>query len=360
MVCASRRPPTRADLLPSGAPLRVTNTMPNGLLNALKNARRHCRLMPLGRAIHHPDVIRAAPQVIAHLLKARAVQKPRHGDEAHHTSPARLGLLPDAASEFGMLSHDHWRNPHSSWQCLPATFRSCWRGTENTAIATLQGSEADLEDMDAAAKSSGHRYAVRHYHLSPGEPMNDAEALELVERLAAEFGFRFEAVVVVRHGKPRRTSYDAMMGGQGVDTHWHVLAPEVDQITGRVLDSRWMYLRHEFLARETELLLLHQIVKGRWNTCVGAELEARGEHQAASRLRAAGIEEGSPAYAAYTARQRRLLERRHSSHGGEPLDLPTLVRSLQQCWASYAKRPTCFRRSTSTTGTSVTSCRRAH
>lgn len=211
-----------------------------------------------------------------------------------------------------------------------------WRGAGNDSVTTMRGTEADLEDMNLTATSAGRRYAIRHYHLSPGEPMSDAEALELMERIAAEFGFRAEAAVVVRHGKARRTRHDPILGSQGFDTHWHVLAPEVDPVTMRVLDSSWMYPRQELLAREAELRLLHQVVKGRWNTSVGVELEARGEHEAASRLRAAGVEEGWPAYAAYSSRQRRLLERRHRSHKGDPLDLPSLVQALGRCWATHA------------------------
>jgi hypothetical protein len=209
-----------------------------------------------------------------------------------------------------------------------------WRGAGNSEVATLKGCEDDLADMVATARHAGRRYAIRHYQLSPGEPMNDTEALDLVGRIAAEFTFDAEAVIVIRHGKARRATYDPMLGTQGHDQHWHVLAPEVDPVTLRVLDSSWMHPRHERLAREAELRLLHRPVKGRFNTAVTAALERRGDHQAARLLREAGLEEGRPAYAAYTSRQRRVLERSRHDPRGEPLDLPGVVRRLAAAWAA--------------------------
>jgi len=214
-----------------------------------------------------------------------------------------------------------------------------WRGAGDLDVVTLRGAEADLEDMVALARHAGHRYAIRHYHVSPGEPTTATEAMDLVTRLAAEFAFDPQMAVIVRHQKNRRVKYDLITGTQGHEVHWHVIVPEVDAVTGRVLDSRNMYPRHERLAREAELRLLHKVIKGRFNSSVIAELEARGDHQAAGRLREAGIEEGPPAYAAYTSRQRRALERRHSDHRGEPLDLPTLVHRLHTIWAAHAPDP---------------------
>jgi len=211
-----------------------------------------------------------------------------------------------------------------------------WRGDETEVVITLQGAEADLQDMVEVARNGGHPNAIRHFHLSPGEPMTDAEAFDLVGRIGAEFGFAAEGAVVVRHVKPRRTAHDPMFGTQGNEWHWHMLVPEVDPVTLRVLDSRQMFARHERLARDTELRLLHRVIKGRHNFAVIAAFEVRGDHQAVRRLRAAGIDEGPPAFAAYTSRQRRLLERRHSDHTGEPLDLPKMVRQLQTSWAAHA------------------------
>jgi hypothetical protein len=209
------------------------------------------------------------------------------------------------------------------------------RGSGNSEVAMLKGCEQDLADMVATARHAGRRYAIRHYHLSPGEPMCDTEALELVGRIATEFSFDAQAVVMVRHGKARRVAHDAMLGTQGYGEHWHVLVPEVDPVTLRVLDSSWMYPRHERLARETEIRLLHRPVKGRFNTVVTIALEKREDHRTARLLREAGLEEGRPAYAAYTARQRRVLERSRGDPRGAPLDLPGLVRQLAMAWAAH-------------------------
>jgi hypothetical protein len=47
----------------------------NGMLHALKNARRHFGLMAFWRAINHPDVGTVAAQFHPHLLKPRTVQE---------------------------------------------------------------------------------------------------------------------------------------------------------------------------------------------------------------------------------------------------------------------------------------------
>ena len=52
------------------------------LLHALEDARRHLRLVALGRAVDHPDVGAGAPQIVAHLLETRPVEESRDGDEA--------------------------------------------------------------------------------------------------------------------------------------------------------------------------------------------------------------------------------------------------------------------------------------
>lgn len=214
-----------------------------------------------------------------------------------------------------------------------------WSGPGNIEIATIAGCAADLEDTVTIARAGRHRYAIRHFHISPGEPTSDAEAHEIVSALGAEFGFDCGAVVLVRHHKPRRARHDPMLGTQGNDQHWHVLVPEVDLITGKVLDSRWMRPRHERIAREAGLRLLHRPTKGPFNAAVIAALEASGDHAAARRLREAGLQEGPPAFTAYTADQRRRLERRHAGPQGEALDLPGLGRRLAATWAAHAPNP---------------------
>src|ERR1041384_3145866 len=57
------------------------------VLNARKNSRGHIRLMTLGRAIDHPYVIAVAPQVLAHLLKPRAIQEAGSRNEANDPVP---------------------------------------------------------------------------------------------------------------------------------------------------------------------------------------------------------------------------------------------------------------------------------
>src|SRR5438094_6027381 len=53
------------------------------MLNALEDAGVDLRLMSLGRAINHPNIIAGAAQVIAHLLKTGTIEKTGNSDEAH-------------------------------------------------------------------------------------------------------------------------------------------------------------------------------------------------------------------------------------------------------------------------------------
>ena len=52
------------------------------LLHPFEDPRAHLRLMPLGRAVDHPDLVGAPAQIVAHTLEAGPVEEPRHGDEA--------------------------------------------------------------------------------------------------------------------------------------------------------------------------------------------------------------------------------------------------------------------------------------
>jgi len=165
--------------------------------------------------------------------------------------------------------------------------------------------------------------------------MSESAAMELVKAIASEFGFDPATGVVVRHDKPRRDQYDLITGAQGAPVHWHLLVPEVDPVKRKVLDSRWMYPRHERLAREAEIRLQHKLIKGRFNTSVIQALHQRGDNREAQILVDAGLADGRPARAAYTSAQRRMLERSHGGPRGGDLALPMLVHDLQKAWAGH-------------------------
>ncbi len=215
------------------------------------------------------------------------------------------------------------------------------RGEGNEQIVLLRGSEDDLVDMFATARHAGARYAIRHYHLSPGDVMSDAGALSLVGQIADEFGFDPDATVVVRHEKPRAAAASGLSSGipgsGDVGYHWHLLAPEVDPITLRVMDSRNMSPRHEKLARLAELEHGHEVTQGCWNRAVLEHLQRGGpdQHAAAQRLDAAGLDDRIRARAAYSSATRRRLERRHYDYRGAPLHLPTLVFHLHATWQRH-------------------------
>lgn len=151
------------------------------------------------------------------------------------------------------------------------------RGEKNEEIRILQGSEQEMHDAMRDASAHGAKYGLRHFKISPGQEMTSDHAREILKDLAQEFGFDESRATLLEHKKPRA-------GGKGFDRHWHAVAPEVDPVTGKVLDSSWMRPRHEKIARIAETKLGHDVVPGRWNAAVFSALENEGRHEVAARV----------------------------------------------------------------------------
>jgi hypothetical protein len=151
------------------------------------------------------------------------------------------------------------------------------RGEKNEEILVLQGSEAEMHAAMRDAEAAGAKYGLRHYKISPKEGMTSEDARQVLADLAAEFGFDPERATLIEHQKPRA-------GRGGFNRHWHAIVPEVDAITGRVLDAHWMRPRHEKIARMAEARLGHEVTPGRFNAAVQRALEAEGRHDIAARL----------------------------------------------------------------------------
>lgn len=150
-------------------------------------------------------------------------------------------------------------------------------GAKNERIDLVHGDRADLDDMVADAEGRGCRYAIRHYSISPEQATTREQAMEIIHDLGREFGFDVARAVVVEHQKRRA-------GAGGFDQHWHVMAPEFDPVSGRVMSDKWMRPRHEKIARCAEMRLGHQIVIGRWNAAVERRLRADGRDAEADRI----------------------------------------------------------------------------
>src|SRR6266403_937429 len=126
---------------------------------------------------------------------------------------------------------------------------------DNDAVELIYGNVADLEDARDDALRFGREYAVRHWILSPGEPISNEQLTELVARLAAEFCFDPKRIVIWRHTKDRATD-------DGCKEHFHLCVPETDPLTGGVMSSSHDWRRHEKLARTVEILWGHRVVPG--------------------------------------------------------------------------------------------------
>lgn len=153
-------------------------------------------------------------------------------------------------------------------------------GEDNERIELVRGNPADLDDARADALRFARQYCVRHWIASPAEEITREQLEDLIGRLAAEFEFDPQRVVVWEHTKDRATA-------DGCHQHFHILAPEVDPISGSVMSSSHDHARHEKLARTVERAWGHGIVAGAHTLAVAAALEREGNTELASTLRTA-------------------------------------------------------------------------
>lgn len=173
-----------------------------------------------------------------------------------------------------------------------ATADHVLRGEANERITLIQGSEQALHDMVQDARAWRRRYAIRHFKISPKEVPTRAQMVEAIALLAEEFGFAAEDAVIVGHVKQRHD--DA-----GCPFHVHVLVPEVNPATGRVLSSRWSYARQEKVSRLLEVRWGHSVIQGAFNGAVLKALHAEGRHDDANLLVGDGLDPGLKARSQY-------------------------------------------------------------
>ena len=190
------------------------------------------------------------------------------------------------------------------------------RGEKNERIELLRGSEVEMHAAMRDAESAGAKYGLRHYKISPAEEMTSEDARQVLADLAEEFGFDPDRATLIEHQKPRA-------GGAGFNRHWHAIVPEVDAITGRVLDAHWMRPRHEKIARIAEARLGHEVVPGRFNGAVQRHLEAEGRHDVAERIQhATEVPRPREGYATNI----------HQMHNRKGNDLPADRLAVREAW----------------------------
>lgn len=192
------------------------------------------------------------------------------------------------------------------------------RGKDNERITHLRGGEADLKAAFDDAEAWKRKKAIRHFAVNPAQKMTRKQANECLQLLAQEFGFDPQRAVVIEHQKPR-----ANEGGHNI--HWHILAPEVDPITGATMGDSHMYARQEKIARICEVRFGHEITQGRHNRAVVHALEQEGQREIAEALKAAGITKKELPNSSYKSEQHQISKR-------QGLSLPKVREAVKAAW----------------------------
>ncbi|WP_271620651.1 relaxase/mobilization nuclease domain-containing protein [Bradyrhizobium sp. CCBAU 51745] len=195
-------------------------------------------------------------------------------------------------------------------------------GEDNDYVLLVRGNLADLEDARGDALRFGKQYCVRHWILSPDQTITSAQREEAIDRLAAEFEFDPECIVVFEHTKDR-----AIEGG-GCAQHFHVLVPEVDPVSGRVMSSAHDYDRQSKIARVVEVAWGHHIVAAPRMQSIVAALEEEGDLKTAAALQAVTPPDHAASFS----------EADHQRAKRSGIDLPRVREMVAQALASATSR----------------------
>ncbi|WP_171212038.1 hypothetical protein [Ruegeria sp. HKCCA5426] len=141
--------------------------------------------------------------------------------------------------------------------------------TDNETSTWIRGCPDDLRLLGEISRIVGKQYSVRHFVISPNEPMSQQDFALVFAEVCREYGVSLTSgnrASVIEHEKPRKS-------GIGNETHWHFAFPEYDVESGRILSSQFTKLRNEKLARLCELTLGQRVVPGQFNRQVYWALE---------------------------------------------------------------------------------------
>lgn len=141
---------------------------------------------------------------------------------------------------------------------------------DNESAHWIRGGVMDIEMMGVCARMTGVVFSVRHVIIAPEIDTSYAELKLILDELTREYQLSNEAraqICIAEHQKCR-------VGEEGSSRHWHFALPEIDPLSGRVLDNKFTKMRDEKLARITELRLGHPIVPGRFNRAVFKTLQS--------------------------------------------------------------------------------------
>jgi hypothetical protein len=160
--------------------------------------------------------------------------------------------------------------------------RHLLNGEKNECVTLVQGTNEDVRAAFADARYANKKFALRHFIISPVGETSDAEAIMILGLLGKEFGFDPATPIIFKHDTPRAVA-------TAFGAHWHALTPElVDAATGRVMDSRYNFLRHEKVAIIAAYRLgrTNEFVRSNHEKAVLAALESDGHLDVAAALRA--------------------------------------------------------------------------
>lgn len=200
-------------------------------------------------------------------------------------------------------------------------YRHLMRTDENEEVRIVQGREFALAEAVKDARHAKRRYGLRHVILSPEQATSPETFQKIVTLYQSEFGAD-PPLMIVEHQKKRAD-------GQSYDRHWHVVFAET-LANGRSLDSRFIRIRNEKVARFTELAFGHPLRSGKHNDAVIRALEASTNphmQRAATDLKQAFWGEGDTLQATFTDKAHQVTKRK----AGKSV-LPSMRAHLRKRW----------------------------
>lgn len=200
-------------------------------------------------------------------------------------------------------------------------YRHLMRTDENEEVRIVQGREFALAEAVKDARYAKRRYGLRHVILSPEQATSPETFQKIVTLYQSEFGAN-PPLMIVEHQKKRAD-------GQSYDRHWHVVFAET-LTNGRSLNSRFIRIRNEKVARFTELAFGQPLTSGKHNDAVIRALEASSNPQmqrAAIDLKQAFWGEGDTPQATFTDKAHQVTKRK----AGKSV-LPAMRTHLRKRW----------------------------
>lgn len=189
-------------------------------------------------------------------------------------------------------------------------------GEDNDKISTLMGDRSMLDMMVEDAEAADAKYAIRHFVINPGEPINENGLKQVIDNIKDEFNISQDALItLVAHQKDKADG--------SYNKHFHMMVGEVDPVKGTVMESHQMMKRHEAVCRLSEFQLDHELVKGRHNKFVYTHLAENGHQEAAANMK--HLQKGGLPQASYTTADHQEAKRKGVSK-------PQLVNMIKEAW----------------------------